>query len=246
MKYCAIVPCYRHASTLDSVLSRLAKYRLPVIVVDDGNDIENATIIEQTVHSHNLANERVTLLKHEINQGKGGSVTTGLKYAYKAGFTHAIQVDSDGQHCIEDIDQILKLSKDNEDCVISGIPVYDANAPRARVIGRKITNFFVHVETLSSMIKDAMIGFRVYPLEKTVSVINKSHIGSRMNFDIEVLVRLVWNGVRVKFFETKVDYPKGGISNFKPIDNVKISLMHTKLCCISILTLPVRIFKNAR
>ena len=188
----------------------------------------------------------MTLLKHEINQGKGGSVTTGLKYAYKAGFTHAIQVDSDGQHCIEDIDQILKLSKDNEDCVISGMPVYDANAPRSRVIGRKITNFFVHVETLSSMIKDAMIGFRVYPLEKTVSVINKSHIGSRMNFDIEVLVRLVWNGVRVKFFETKVDYPKGGISNFKPIDNVKISLMHTKLCCISILTLPVRIFKNAR
>ena len=208
MKYCAIVPCYRHASTLDSVLTRLAKYSLPVIVVDDGNDIENATIIEKTVNSHNLANERVTLLKHDINQGKGGSVTTGLKYAYKAGFTHAVQVDSDGQHCIEDMDKILKLSKDNEDCVISGMPVYDANAPRSRVIGRKITNFFVHVETLSSMIKDAMIGFRVYPLEKTVSVINKSHIGSRMNFDIEVLVRLDWNGVRVKFFETRVDYPK--------------------------------------
>ena len=161
MKYCAIVPCYRHASTLDSVLTRLAKYSLPVIVVDDGNDIENATIIEKTVNSHNLANERVTLLKHDINQGKGGSVTTGLKYAYKAGFTHAVQVDSDGQHCIEDMDKILKLSKDNEDCVISGMPVYDANAPRSRLIGRKITNFFVHVETLSSMSKDTMMGFRV-------------------------------------------------------------------------------------
>ena len=246
MKFCAIVPCYRHASTLNGVLTRLEKYNLPVIVIDDGNDIENSTIIEETVKSHNQENEHVTLLKHEINQGKGGSVTTGLKYAYKEGFTHAVQVDSDGQHCIEDMDKILKLSKDNADCVISGMPVYDANAPRSRVIGRKITNFFVHVETLSTMIKDAMIGFRVYPLEKTVSVINKSHIGSRMNFDIEVLVRLVWNGVRVKFFETKVDYPKGGISNFKPMDNFKISLMHTKLCCISILTLPVRIFKNAR
>ena len=246
MKFCAIVPCYRHAASLDSVLTRLEKYGLPVIVIDDGNDKENAQIIEQTVNTHNLDNKHVTLLKHEVNQGKGGSVTTGLKYAYKAGFTHAVQVDSDGQHCIEDMDKILKLSKDNVDCVISGMPVYDANAPRSRVIGRKITNFFVHVETLSTMIKDAMIGFRVYPLEKTVAVIEKNHIGSRMNFDIEVLVRLVWNGVKVKFFETKVDYPQGGISNFKPVDNLKISLMHTKLCCISILTLPVRIFKNAR
>lgn len=246
MKFCAIVPCYRHAATLSSVLKRLEKYSLPVIVVDDGNDKENAQIIEQTVNAHNHDNEHVILLKHEVNQGKGGSVTTGLKYAYKAGFTHAVQVDSDGQHCIEDMDKILKLSKDNPDCVISGMPVYEANAPRSRVIGRKITNFFVHVETLSTMIKDAMIGFRVYPLAKTVAVIEKSHIGSRMNFDIEVLVRLVWNGVKVKFFETRVDYPKGGISNFKPMDNVKISLMHTKLCCISILTLPIRIFKNAR
>lgn len=246
MKYCAIVPCYRHAATLNSVLKRLHRFSLPVIVIDDGNDRENALIIENTVSAYNTDKEHVILLKHEVNQGKGGSVSSGLKYALEHGFTHAVQVDSDGQHCIEDMDKILSLSYDNPDCVISGMPVYDSNAPKSRIIGRKITNFFVHVETLSSMIKDAMIGFRVYPLDKTVAVISKSHIGSRMNFDIEVLVRLVWNGVKVKFFETKVDYPENGISNFRPMDNVKISLMHTKLCCISILTLPVRIFKNAR
>ena len=96
------------------------------------------------------------------------------------------------------------------------------------------------------MIKDAMIGFRAYPVNITDKIITEHNLKSRMTFDIEILVRLAWSGIKVLFFDTKVEYPKNGISNFKAIDQLRISWMHTKLCAYSFLTLPVRIFKNAR
>lgn len=241
-RYLIVIPCYRHADTLNEVLKGLTKTGFDTVVIDDGNEGSQAELLAKCVSLHPF----VTLLKNEKNLGKGGSVSRGISYAHEKGYTHVIQIDSDGQHNLSDLDKLICLSEKYPDYVISGKPVYDASAPRSRVLGRKITNFFVHVETLSFMIEDAMIGFRSYPVIKTNRVISHSKIGSRMNFDIEILVRLVWNGVPCRFFETKVIYPKDGISNFKAKDNLMISLMHTKLCIISLLTLPLRLKRNAR
>ena len=241
IKPCCVIPCYRHADELEKVILKLQPYNLPLIVVDDGNSKEDIKVLENLQQKYGF-----TLAQHKINQGKGFAVSTGLKKGFELGFTLAIQVDSDGQHNLDDINTILKMAKEHPNAVISGAPVYDDKAPKSRVIGRKITNFFVHLETMSKRIVDAMIGFRAYPLERTVKFLNKNHIESRMNFDIEILVRLFWEGVPTYFFTTKVDYPEGGVSNFRGIDNFKISMMHTKLCTLAILTLPVRIFKNAK
>lgn len=238
----AVIPCYRHDKTLFNVIKEVQKNITDVIVIDDGNEQSVAQNIN--VIAKQFSN--VTVLTNKKNLGKGGSVARGIHFAKESGYTHAIQIDADGQHNADDIKKILMLCKENPDCVISGAPVYDSDAPRSRVIGRKITNFFVHIETLSSMIKDAMIGFRAYPVDITDRIITKNKLKSRMTFDIEILVRLTWAGVKCVFFDTKVEYPKNGISNFKTSDQFKISWMHTKLCTYSILTLPVRIFKNAR
>lgn len=242
IKAVAIIPCYRHDKTLFNVIKDVQKYISDVIVVDDGNETDVSKNIE------NIANQfsNVFVIKNEVNLGKGFSLAKAIHFAKEKGYSHAIQIDADGQHNTDDIKKILKLTEKHKDCVISGSPIYGSDAPRSRVIGRKITNFFVHIETLSYMIKDAMIGFRSYPIEVTDKIIKKYDIKARMTFDIEILVRLVWNGVRCEFFDTKIKYPKNGISNFKPIDQLKISWMHTKLCTYSLLTLPVRIFKNAR
>ena len=238
----AIIPCYRHDNTLFNVIKEVQKNISDVIVVDDGNEKSVADNINAIAKQ--FAN--VIVLTNEINIGKGGSLAKAIHFAKEKGYSHAIQIDADGQHNADDIIKLLKLCKENPDCVISGAPIYDDDAPRSRVIGRKITNFFVHIETLSFMIKDAMIGFRAYPVNITDKIITEHNLKSRMTFDIEILVRLAWSGIKVLFFDTKVEYPKNGISNFKAIDQLRISWMHTKLCAYSFLTLPVRIFKNAR
>ena len=233
-----IIPCYKHAHTLKQVLTNLASLNYLMVVVDDGNDLEQKTIISNTVKEF----DKAVLIEHETNLGKGAAIADAILYLKEHNFTHAIQIDADMQHNLNDLDKFISLSKQYPNDIISGTPIYDDKAPKGRVIGRKITNFFVALECCTLSIKDAMIGFRVYPVEPTYKIIKKHHLAKRMEFDIEILVWAYWCGCKTRFIETKVNYPEGGVSNFKAKDNLKISLMHTKLCTIALLKPILKVF----
>lgn len=233
-----IIPCYKHAHTLKQVLTNLASLNYLMVVVDDGNDLEQKTIISNTVKEF----DKAVLIEHETNLGKGAAIADAILYLKEHNFTHAIQIDADMQHNLNDLDKFISLSKQYPNDIISGTPIYDDKAPKGRVIGRKITNFFVALECCTLSIKDAMIGFRVYPVEPIYKIIKKHHLAKRMEFDIEILVWAYWCGCKTRFIETKVNYPEGGVSNFKAKDNLKISLMHTKLCTIALLKPILKVF----
>lgn len=241
---CAIVPVYKHESASRAVVEKLVSYELPVVLVDDGNTPAGHEILEQ------IANEfpKVQLVTNKVNLGKGGAVRSGMIAAVDAGFTHALQVDADGQHDMDAIPFFVKAAKKHPNDMIGGFPQYDDSVPKSRESGRKITNFWVAIETLSREIPDAMCGFRVYPLTTSLPAAKKFR-NDRMGFDIEILVRLSWAGVKLRFYPIKVSYPKDGVSNFRLFhDNVAISLTHTKLCLGMLLRSPLilarRIFKK--
>jgi hypothetical protein len=172
----------------------------------------------------------LTLIRCPVNRGKGIAVIAGFTAAHAAGCTHALQVDADGQHDFTAIPRIAALASDNPDAIITGVPVFDDSAPASRRIGRKLTTLWVRINTLSSRIEDAMCGFRVYPLAPIVRLAARGGCGSRMEFDPEILVRAVWEGMPVVSMPTRVTYPLDGISHFKMWrDNVRISWMHTRL-----------------
>ncbi|EPR4992513.1 glycosyltransferase family 2 protein [Vibrio navarrensis] len=222
---CFLIPCYNHGSTVGQVIDALLPYQLPVILVDDGSNLITQQQLERQAQRNN-----VHLVRLAHNQGKGGAVMAGIRHANRLGFTHAIQIDSDGQHDIQALPKLLETSKRHPERLISGKPIYDASVPKSRLYGRYVTHVWVWIETLSLAIEDSMCGFRAYPVEKTVSVLDKYRIGSRMDFDIEILVRMYWEGSDIEFIETRVIYPEGGISHFDALwDNVKISWMHTRL-----------------
>jgi predicted LPLAT superfamily acyltransferase len=141
-----------------------------------------------------------------------------------------VQVDADGQHAIEDIPALLALSERYPEALISGLPIYDDSVPRARLYGRWVTHVWVWIETLSLQLKDSMCGFRVYPLAPTLRLAGRVSLGRRMDFDTEVMVRLYWQGNTSYFVPTRVTYPQDGVSHFDTLkDNVRISMMHTRL-----------------
>ncbi|MCU7375045.1 hypothetical protein PEC18_30565 [Paucibacter sp. O1-1] len=155
---------------------------------------------------------------------------SGLRQAYRDGFSHALQVDADGQHNLTDIPLMISTSEQHPAALISGQPQYDESVPKGRLYGRYITHFWVWIETLSFDIQDSMCGFRVYPLAATEQLFSQQALGERMDFDIEVMVKLHWQGTAVVHVPTKVIYPEDGISHFQGVrDNVRISWMHTKL-----------------
>ena len=90
-----------------------------------------------------------------------------------------------------------------------------------------------------------MCGFRLYPVERTCRVLSRARIGLRMTFDIEILVRLSWKGVALRFLPIAVIYPEGGVSNFRMVrDNAAISAMHAKLFFGMLLRSPILIARK--
>lgn len=224
-KACFLIPCFNHGATMPTVVSSLHHFELPIIIVDDGSELTTKQFLAPLAeHSH------VTLVTLEQNQGKGGAVKAGIKKAHELGFSHAIQIDADGQHDLEALPTLIEASQAKPQRLISGQPVYDESVPKARLYGRYATHIWVWIETLSLSIKDSMCGFRAYPINQTQAVLSKYDVGSRMDFDIEILVRLYWEGCDIDFVETRVIYPENGISHFDALwDNIKISWMHTRL-----------------
>ncbi|KTS16611.1 acyltransferase [Pantoea dispersa] len=221
---CVLIPCYNHGAMLASVLARLVPFNLPVIVVDDGSDART----KQHIAALDAPQLRVLTLPH--NQGKGAAVIAGLRAAAAAGFSHALQLDADGQHQVEDTPRMLAEAERYPHCLISGQPQYDASIPKSRLYGRYITHFWVWVETLSFSLKDSMCGFRVYPLAASLELCDRRPIGQRMDFDTEIMVRLYWQGTPSRFIRTRVTYPPSGVSHFDALhDNLRISWMHTRL-----------------
>jgi hypothetical protein len=179
-------------------------------------------------------------VRRAVNGGKGAAVMSGMDAAFADGLTHALQVDADGQHSLADIPGFLDASRADPEALICGVPAYDASVPKGRLYGRYATHVWVWIETLSFAIRDSMCGFRVYPLAPAHRLINEARLGTRMDFDIEVLVRLFWRGVRIINRPTRVIYPEGGISHFRLWrDNLRISWMHTRLVFGMLVRLPV-------
>lgn len=232
---CVVIPVYQHARFLAPLLDRIAQLDLPCVLVNDGGNAEESAILQQ------LATRSGVFLQEQFpNQGKGAAVFAGFRYAREQGFSHAVQIDADGQHKVEDIPRLLAASRAEPGAMVTGVPEYDASVPKHRLYARYITHFWVWVETLSFTIRDSMCGFRVYPLADTLAVVEHTRIGRRMDFDTEIMVRLYWRGVPVISIPTPVTYPEDGISNFRPLhDNLLISWMHTRLVCGMLLRLPV-------
>ncbi|KKD61133.1 acyltransferase [Grimontia sp. AD028] len=222
---CFLIPCYNHGAAIGTVVDALKAFDLPIVIVDDGSDEPTKTVLDRLSQQ-----DDVTLHRLEENQGKGGAVMAGLKQAQTLGFTHALQIDADGQHDLTAVPALIEESQTYPDSLISGKPIYDESVPKSRLYGRYITHFWVTLETLSTTIKDSMCGFRAYPLAQTLKVIEASSLGKRMDFDIEIMVRLYWDGCDIRYIDTKVIYPEDGLSHFDAFkDNVRISKMHSLL-----------------
>lgn len=223
---CAVIPVYNHVVALDGILSHLAAHDVPVIVVDDGNTLEFAARIVAVCHAH----AGVELLRHEFNGGKGFAVLRGVARAHERGFTHALQVDADGQHDLTALAAILETAQRHPAALILGQPRFDPTAPAARRLGRRVTSFWVGVNTLFARIGDTMCGFRAYPVATTLALARAAITSRRMEFDIEFVVRWHWEGLPIATVPVGVSYPEGNTSNFDFVrDNLQISATHARL-----------------
>src|SRR5579859_1635499 len=159
---CAVIPVYNHHTALPRLVAALRGIGLPVILVDDGSDAATKAAL--------AALRDVEMLTQAENRGKGTAVLAGIALAGERGYSHALQVDADGQHDIADAGALLKLAEEHPHHLVSGTPKYDGSVPKLRFYGRYLTHGLVWFETLSLTLTDSMCGFRVYPVAETLAL----------------------------------------------------------------------------
>ena len=211
MKTCVIIPVYNHSEAIVHVVEALKPFGLSCYQVNDGSSEPCSAVLKRIA-------------------GQGEAVMNGLQLAIAGGFSHANQIDADGQHRLADISRFLEASEQHPDNLILGKPRFDATVPKKRLYGRQFTNLWIWINTLSVAIADGMCGFRCYPLAAVDKLLKSVQLGQRVDFDIEVVDRLYWQGLDVVNIDTEVQYPLDGISHFQMVqDNLLISRKHAQL-----------------
>jgi glycosyltransferase involved in cell wall biosynthesis len=241
-----LIPSYnpgdRGAETVRAARAQWA----PVWVVVDGSTDGSAEALSALAQS----DPQVRVLVRPKNGGKGAAVSDGLLEAQRAGFTHALTMDSDGQHPAQCIPQFMAASAASPLAMILGAPVFDATAPMIRVRGRRISNSVANVETLYAGIEDSLFGFRVYPIAPLITVMRQTRWMRRFDFDAEAVVRLSWRGIAPINLPAPVRYfarGEGGVSHFHyGRDNVLLTSMHLRLLAGFLLRLPLLIARRVQ
>lgn len=243
-RHLVLIPSYNTGPKVYDTVREARAQGAPVWVVVDGSTDGTAEGLQR------LAAEdpelKVLVLPH--NQGKGAAVLHGLDAARAAGYTHALTMDSDGQHPAALIKAFITVSRVRPEAMILGRPVFDASAPLLRVRGRRISNGWTNLETLGAGIADSLYGFRVYPIEPLRRVMARQPWMRRFDFDTEAVVRLAWAGVKPINLDAPVKYlsaEEGGVSHFNYLrDNALLTWMHTRLMIEFLLRLPVLAVKK--
>ena len=226
MNPCLAIPIYDHGDTISGVVESLAMYDLPCLIVDDGSSEgtrQQLADLEDRYHW-------LEVVHHPENRGRGAALRTAYETAAARGRTHVVQLDADGQHDSADVPRFLDAARAQPDALILGTPIFDESAPWHRLHGRKLSQVIVWLETLSRAARDPLCGFRCIPLAPTLAILERARTGDRMDFDPELIIRLVRAGVPVVNLPTRVQYPESGISHFQMVrDNLRIAWVYIRL-----------------
>ena len=234
-----LIPSYNPGRNVIATVRAARAQWNPVWVVVDGSTDGSADWLRDMARQ----DPGLRVLVQERNQGKGAAVLAGALQARAAGFTHALAMDSDGQHPAELIPRFMQASQAQPGAMVLGKPVFGPEAPLLRVNGRKVSNGWANLETLWAGIGDSLYGFRVYPLAPLIAVMRGQRFMRRFDFDPEAAVRLCWAGVKPVNLDAPVRYlsaSEGGVSHFRYLrDNTLLTWMHTRLFLGFVLRLPL-------
>jgi glycosyltransferase involved in cell wall biosynthesis len=239
-----LIPSYNPGPKVYETVQGALAHWSPVWVVVDGSDDGTPAGLEKLAQTE----PGLRVIVRERNCGKGAAVLHGCELAAAEGYTHALTMDSDGQHPADKIPEFMAASVSRPRVLVLGLPIFDASAPAVRVQGRKLSNMWAHLETAGGGIGDSLYGMRVYPIADLVAVMHAQSWMRRFDFDPEVAVRLVWRGLVPVNIPAPVKYlrpDEGGVSHFNYLrDNILLTWMHARLLAEFVVRSPVLLWRK--
>ena len=150
-----IIPAFNEETSIRGVIEAVRTHQpeAQILVVNDGSSDRTAEMAEA---------EGVTVLSHPFNMGIGATMQTGFKYALMKGYEIAVQVDGDGQHPADQIEDLVKTLVESKADLVVGSRFLDKTAYRpslARGAGMAIFSRLVSL-IIGEKVTDTTSGFR--------------------------------------------------------------------------------------
>ena len=235
LKLCVLIPTYNNERTLNHVIDGVLKYTDHIIVVNDGATDGSETILKTYPN--------IQQIHFPKNKGKGLALRTGFNHAVSLGYDFAISIDSDGQHFPDEIPVFIKALEEEttKNVLLIGARNMDQEGvPKKSSFGHKFSNFWFWFET-GIKLQDTQSGFRLYPLQQLK---NLNFYTTKFEFEIEVIVKAAWKGIKVKNVPIHVLYDETErVSHFRPFkDFTRISILNTWFVILTIFYIKPREF----
>lgn len=241
-RYCVVIPTFNHSATISTVVEQSLAVSPNIIVVNDGSSDDTLLRIN--------AFRDITVISYSQNKGKGHALKAAFRKALEMGFDYAITIDSDGQHDPNEIPLFIDALSSQRDgsevpqvIIVGSRNLRAENMPGSNSFANTFSNFWFKLQTGVDL-PDTQSGFRLYPL-KTIGEIHT--FSGRYEYELELLVRCTWRGVKISTIPISVRYEKEAkkISHFKPfVDFTRISILNALLTIIAIFAIyPRRFFR---
>lgn len=222
-----IIPTFNNGEFIEALLEQLPGYCEDVIVVNDGSTDDTGKVLERT--------GSVRVITFPENRGKGHALRAGFRYALEQGFDYAVTMDSDSQHSAADLPVFLEMIDREPDAIVIGSRYLKGeNVPGKNRFANWLSSFWFKVET-GMRLEDTQSGYRLYPLRALQGV---KLFSGKYEFELEILVKAAWRGLKVLDVPINVYYPPKGqrVSHFRPFtDFLRISLLHSYLAIMALL-----------
>ena len=211
-----LIPAYNEEKYIKGVIEDCLKYRLDIIIVDDGSTDNTLEAVKSIPVPKNF---KIIPLRHAVNKGKGQSLKTGFSYIIKNNYTGVITIDADGQHKTSEIKNFLKvIEKENPDLIIGDRLGNTKNMPFIRLATNVFTSWVIS-NIAGIRVSDVQSGFRYISTKalKNIKLETK-------NFDTEpeIIIKASWLGYNIKNIPISTIYHKNFVSKVNPFkDTIK-------------------------
>ncbi len=227
-----VVPAYNEESQIGKVIETLPGFVDKIVIVDDASTDRTAEVVERYCKKYpRKYGSRIVLIRHEQNQGVGGAITTGYKWARDNRMDVSVVMAGDGQMDPEDLPNLLDPVVEDKADYTKGNRLFTGNAwnliPKVRYLGNSVLSLLTKIASGYWHVADSQTGYTAASL-KVLETIQLENIYNGYGMPNDILVRLNVYNFRVKDVPIKPVYnvgEKSGIKLYRVIFTIPFLLL---------------------
>ncbi|MDD5326268.1 MAG: glycosyltransferase family 2 protein [Phycisphaerae bacterium] len=212
---CVVVPAYNEEKLIGRVLETMPGYVDKIVVVDDKSADNTAKIVREAADK---SDGRIILIQHDENQGVGGAIVSGYKWACDNKMFATAVMAGDAQMDPEDLPTLLEPVVNGEIDYAKGNRLFTGNAwniiPKVRYLGNSFLSLLTKIASGYWHIADSQTGYTVINL-RSLELIDIDKIYKRYGMPNDLLVKLNIYNLKVRDVPVKPVYNIGEKSGIK-------------------------------